>query len=249
MILIAGNSHTAALIRAQKVTKNPVDALVFPLSPAHFENEAFSYIEDDCVHFHSESVRTRLSSNTNKESIGKEHTWGFVIGSHNAAFYGHQFWKRAAPHTTAISNLRAIPSSIMNEAAQAFIAPKLAFFSQVKSIGTDFFIVSAPPPKLTNPCFKRGISADTVIFIDNLLRKLLEDWCIDNNIKFISPPDESVDENGFLKPCYSQETTESGKKDPHHANALYGELMNEKIQDHISNRVANGATSLLKNVI
>jgi len=233
MIVITGNSHVGAIRRSEMQRNKLSDARLFVLGTGNIELTSFSRVSDGHVHFLAPDVSARLRFATASDTIGGEHVWGFVLGTHNSPLYGHRYWRKAEPQAIARSNVRPVSSGLMNEVVKEYLKPQLDFFRQLQSIGTDFFVISGPPPKLDSPFFKRGIRPETIVYIDNLLRNSLSDWLEKNNIAYIAPPQKAVANDGFLKPHYSQKINDAGTIDPHHANSDYGELMADKIYDHL----------------
>jgi len=241
MIYITGNSHLGAIRKGANLDSVRQHIEMFPLGSANFESDIFSTLEKGDLKFLPDSMSTRLMKATGRESLSLEHVWGFVVGTHNSPMYGHAFWK-SADFLTPPAKGRPISKDALDTILNRFLAPKLHFFSQLKKINCEYFVISGPPPKRDNPCFLKGVDLETAIHLDRLLREKLEKWLHSNQITLIRPPVKTVDGDGFLKSAYSQQVIDSGKNDPHHANPAYGELMFEKVLKHIESNLASNVS-------
>ena len=71
---------------------------------------------------------------------------------------------------------------------------------------------------------KNGITPKLIRWkLWHLHNDIIKKYCINNGISYITMPDGTIDDEGFLKECY-------WNNDPTHANADYGRLVIEQIK-------------------
>lgn len=237
MIFITGNSHLGAIRKGSVDCESLCDLSMFALGSAVFENSEFCQKQGDIVKFLSGDLADRVERSTGENGISSAFTWGFVIGTHNAPLYGDKFW-RNTNLCLAEGGGRPVSAAALNHVVMRYLEPKLQFFKFLSQIGCDYFVISGPPPKRGNPCFKKGTDVTEAVFIDRILRSELVSFLTGVGVPFVTPPEDCIDSDGMLLEEYSLVKTSSGKLDPHHANKEYGKMMFEKIQRHIVDNVA-----------
>ena len=150
---------------------------------------------------------------------------------HNTRVYNLSFWLTAAPSKIAKPGFRPISDAVLVEIFEKEQSFRKVFLGQLLETGVKFFIVSAPSPRRDGAAVLRGIQLATIELLDRMARDHFRKWIGKHNIPIVEPPEETIDEEGFLRDEFAQKFTATGELDPHHANSSYGEIMVRKILD------------------
>ncbi|MEP2785113.1 MAG: hypothetical protein ABJO67_17595 [Pseudoruegeria sp.] len=231
--ILGGNSHTGALMMAQR--KQPViqDFEVIPFGSGLFEMAPFSMVEKGRVLFTAERFKENLSQFASLEYIDPNIRWGLCMGTHTGRIFGQEMWQKSDPSAVLSEGRRPISLAILDamiEQDQRYIRQ---FILQLVENGVSCFVVSCPPPREDHFCLSTGVRPETVLYIDQRARKLYQDWLANAGVPFVDYPRQVLTPEGFLKPALAQGRLADGKKDPHHANARYGSHMLLKIRNEM----------------
>ncbi|WP_372574540.1 hypothetical protein [Ruegeria jejuensis] len=234
-LFICGNSHTAAIKQGMiRVGKKSTDVHVFALGSGAYETAPFSEVRGNRIFFTEPLFSERVETATSEVSIDDTHVWGLVTGTHNNRILRGEFWKEATPTCLDHPDMRPVSRAVVDaiiDDDQRYIK---AFLAQLKQINAKFFVISCPAVRRNSVIAESGIPLDIISAIDSRARQRFTDWLTEQDIPFIAPPEGTMDDQGFLLKEYSLEKTFTGKRDPHHANADYGTLMYQKIQDFLA---------------
>jgi len=234
-VWICGNSHTAALKRGlSQLQKNGLEIDVFPLGNGKWEKTPFSVTRENIVEATNSQYRKNLQRFTGATNFRADCVWGLCMGTHNARIYRDEFWAGAEPAAIARPGVRPISDGVLDSIVEADQFHIRDFILRLKNGGVKCFVVSCPPPRLDHSCLTKGVRSETVAYIDRCARASLQGWLIEHGVDFIAPPAETMTDDGFLKAEYAATLTQSGRKDPHHANKAYGALLMERVISHCS---------------
>jgi hypothetical protein len=231
-IIIVGNSHVAALQQGADQIEGVGQVLkIAPFGDGAREYEPFSAVVNGQVVFTVEFSAQILLKLTGKNSFDPSCTWGICMGTHNTRVYSLQFWQTAAPSIIAGPRSRPVSNAVLEEIFAKEQIFRKVFLSQLLETGVKFLIVSAPSPRRDGSAAIRGVPLATIEKLDRMARDHFRKWIGERNIPIVEPPEETMDEQGFLLDEFAQKTSVFGGPDPHHANSAYGKIMVQKILD------------------
>jgi hypothetical protein len=131
-----------------------------------------------------------------------------------------------------------IPFEAVRQAISESSAHNFSLIEWVRRLNGDLLLQVEPPPVWRDEGdaaeWKSGIDDPDRPFGSRYLRRkahivhlqLLWSFCVERGIELVSPPPETIDDEGFLRPAYS--------KDAWHGNEAYGYLMAERILRRIA---------------
>lgn len=230
-VFVTGNSHVAALAAA---APDSAGLTVFPLGNGRVEKRPFSERTSHGVALTAPEYAANLRAHAGRDELDPADTWGLLMVNSNSRIYRHRMWHEYAP---AGHPGRPLSHGVVSAIVEADHQHVRTFLDQLADAGVDFFTISAPPPR-RDLADERGLAPDTLLAVDALARSIWSTWVTDRGIACVTPPPEVADDEGFLRPEFAQATTASGRRDIHHANRAYGELMVHRIRDHVSGRSA-----------
>jgi hypothetical protein len=231
-MIIVGNSHVAALKQgADEIGGLDQVLKIAPFGDGAREYEPFSSVINGQVVFTVEYSASILRKLTGMNAFDPTCTWGICMGTHNTRVYDLPFWLKAAPSRIAKPGVRPVSDAVLNEIIEKEQRFRKVFLRQLMETGVKFFIVSAPSPRRDGSAVRRGISLATIKLVDRMARDHFRDWIAKHNVPIVEPPEETIDEEGFLRDEFAQKLDAKGGLDPHHANSAYGKLMVQKILD------------------
>lgn len=229
-IYVAGNSHTGALAQGLALLKPPLrEVKAFALGSGAEEITHFAERVGDRVVMRSATYAKRLVTETGLASIGNEHVWVFVMGSHNMRILRDNFWRDAAPSSLQLEGKRPISEGVLNKIIHSDQKNILNFLSDLKKVGARFIVASCPPVRRDILVDRLGIPAEVVSHVNTRALSSLYQWVEEQNIPIVLPPKVCMDDAGFLRHEFAKLKTATGAIDPHHANARYGGLMIREI--------------------
>ena len=228
-LVILGDSHTKALSDALAAAppRTDIEIACKPVCSGTAFRQPIHDVAPDGVRFLDPVYRKRLAilSGSQHFVASPDMCYGLMMGFHTAGIYRHPSWATYAPSELAPKlGLRAVSSQVIGAIGLDRQRNVLAFFDALRAVGVNFFAISAPPPRRSHPCLRQGISPATLLTVDRLARQACRDRLQQAGIPILSPPEETVDPDGFLLPSYEQKE----KGDYHHANAAYGAIMLRK---------------------
>ncbi|WP_238364962.1 hypothetical protein [Mesobacterium pallidum] len=223
---LTGNSHTAALYRGlAQMSPQPDDVSVYPLGSGAYELAQFHEMRDGQVVFTASKFAEHTEKETGQTLVNPEDRWGFVLGTQTSRLFRDPMWRTADPVEICQPGRRPVPSDMLAGIIAADQKWVLTFLADCKAAGVPMFVVACPPPRSDHVVIEDGARPETVLFIDRLARKTFTDALAKLDIPFIAPPAEVIDDAGFLKPEYFAPDKSNGRRDGHHANDDYGQLM------------------------
>lgn len=234
-VLLAGNSHIVAL-RTAAHRRGGVRA--FLLGHGRYETASFSERSGAGVRLTAPDYQENLHRSTGLATITPgQGAWGFLLVNHTARIYQHPCWRRFEPAAVARKGCHPVSEAAVHAMVVEDHSGVRAFFEQLRDAGVDFFAISGPPPRRDHHAIAEGTRPEVVQHLDRFARGVWASWLAAAAIDVIDPPQESVDDEGFLLPQYARERMRNGERDPHHANEQYGDLMITKIQAYLGCRV------------
>lgn len=229
-IYVVGNSHVRALAMGLALQKPPLTNVeAFAFGNGAEETTRFAERVGDRVVMRSAEYAERLTMKTGQASIGREHLWVFVMGTHNLRILRGKFWCNAAPSTLQLEGKRPVSAAVLDKIIQSDQKNILNFFADVKKVGARFIVASCPPARRDRVIDHFGIPVEVARYVNRRALGSLYQWLERQNIPTVLPPESSMDEDGFLRPEFAQSRTFTNKIDKSHANAAYGDLMIRKI--------------------
>ncbi|MEM6589209.1 MAG: hypothetical protein AAF641_12240 [Pseudomonadota bacterium] len=230
-LYVCGNSHTRALRAGASALEQEEGAepmVVFPLGTADNEAEPFSAIEDGKVVLTNRRFRKKLKQFFDVSAFEQEHRWGICLGNHNYRVFRHEGWLNAAPSWLGVTGKTPVSEDLFARIVAEDQKHIRAFFDQLISTGVRPFVISAPWPVRPNPeTTELKLPLPMLRAIDTRARVLFAEWLSKRGLAIVTPPAETADEDGFLKPEYAK-----GGDDPYHGNNTYGRLMMRKVLAH-----------------
>lgn len=224
--VITGDSHTKSLSDAFEAAppRTDIEITCKPVCSGAAFREPFHEVTREGVRFTDAAYQKRLEilSGSRHFVASPDMRYGLMMGFHTAGIYRDPTWVRHAPSGLAAKlGLQAVSSQVIRAIGLDRQRNVLAFFEALKAAGVNFFAMSAPPPRRSHPCLRRGISAATLLTVDKLARTACADRLREAGIPILLPPEQTIDPEGFLLPPYEQKE----KGDHHHANVTYGAIM------------------------
>ncbi len=230
-LYICGNSHTRAL-RAGAIHLQEEEGaepmVVFPLGTSDNEGGAFSQIRKNRVVLTNQRFSRKLKQFFGFSNFDPAQRWGICMGTHHAALYGDAFWLKAAPTWMNMDGKIPVSEALFQQMHSQSQVHFRAFIEQLLETGVRPFVISAPWPLRIHPAIADvGVPPEIVKAIDTRARVLGTQWLMDRGISVVTPPLETADEEGFLRPEFMK-----GGKDRYHGNHAYGRLMMLKVLQH-----------------
>lgn len=230
-LYICGNSHTRAL-RAGAIYleehEGAAPMVVFPLGTADNEAAPFSEIQNDQVVLTNERFRKKLIKFFGFSAFEPQHRWGICLGNHNSRIFRNEGWLTSAPAWMNVKGKTPVSEALFQRIVEEDQVYIRRFLTQLLSTGVHPFVISAPWPVRPDPeNTDIHLPHDVLKALDTRARVLFSEWLADREIPIITPPVETADEDGFLKPEYAK-----GGDDPCHGNHNYGVAMMRKVLLH-----------------
>lgn len=240
-VYLCGNSHLGALAKGLRElqsqgTAKDLDIVIAPFGTGAVEVEPFSEATDGGVRLIAEEYRQNLVKRCGSEVMSPDHLWGLCVGTHNSRLYRNALWRRSRPNHLAGERDQPISEGLLAAMIEADQRHVKAFFLQLQQAGVPFFLISAPHPKKGHEKTVERAGLDTMLHIDAEARNSMTSWAAANDIDIITPPEESVGEDGFLRDEFEQKISPAGRLDAHHANEKYGILMMQKVIAYLGTR-------------
>lgn len=230
-LYICGNSHARALRAGASALEKEEGAepmVVFPLGTADNEAEAFSAIENGQVVLTNQRFRKKLKQHFGISSFAPEHRWGICLGNHNFRIFRNEGWVTAAPSWMGLKDKTPVSEALFERIVAEDQKHIRTFFDQLIETGVRPFVISAPWPLRPVPeTSDLRLMPEVLKAIDTRARILFSEWLAERDIAIVTPPVETADEDGFLKPEFAK-----GGGDPYHSNGAYGRLMMRKVLQH-----------------
>jgi len=222
-IWICGNSHTVALRNGKNLLeRNDPPLHVFPLGSGKWAWEEFAVLNEFGVKFSNDNYYKNFTTVTNQSYFNTDDMYGICIGGHSPRLYGNQAWRAGKPSCLVKGKERPYSMGVLDAMINYDQKYILNFFTLLKMANVNFFVISTPPPPSNYRDSSDGNEREAIRFIESRARKIFVDWLSTNNIDYVDMPEGTCTEEGFLKPEYKLEFRFDGKRDPHHANELYG---------------------------
>nr|WP_319383835.1 hypothetical protein [uncultured Roseibium sp.] len=229
-IYVTGNSHVGALAQGfASLESKPDDMKIFALGSGAHELTEFSERQGVQVVMRNPDYAKNLFAQTGLKGVGQNHVWVFVMGSHNSRILRGHFWRNAAPSTLQMEGKRPVSEGLLTAMIEGDQEKIRDFLSDVKRVGARFLVAACPPTRRDRFCDEQGIPVEVLRYVNGRACDAFFQWVTEQEIPLVRPPEECMDENGFLRSEYTKFKTASGSPDPHHANAAYGELMTSQI--------------------
>lgn len=230
-LYICGNSHTRALRAGASLLEEEEGAppmVVFPLGTADNEAQPFSTIENGKVVLTNDRFRKKLKQFFDVSAIEPDVQWGICLGNHNFRIFRNEGWLTSAPSWLGMADKTPVSEALFEKIVAEDQKHIRAFFEQLLETGVRPFVISAPWPLRPNAEVSGiKLSPQTLKAIDTRARVLFSEWLRARDIPIITPPVETADEDGFLKPEFAKSAD-----DPYHGNTAYGRLMMRKVLRH-----------------
>lgn len=226
-LYICGNSHVRALRAGMQAIAEEVEdeVAVFPLGTADNEAESFSTLEDGHVVLTNARFRNKLRKFFGFTRFEPGHRWGICLGTHNARIFRNEGWLRAAPAWLNLPGMQPVPETVFAQLVATDQRHIRTFFDQLLQTGVRPFVISAPWPVRHHPIMtETGVKPEIVQAVDARARALFADWLAQRGIDLVTPPPETADAEGFLRPIFAK-----GGEDIYHGNARYGKIMMRKV--------------------
>lgn len=226
-LYICGNSHVRALRAGMQAIAEEVEdeVVVFPLGTADNEAESFSAMEDGRVVLTNTRFRNKLRKNFGFTCFEPAHRWGICLGTHNARLFRNAGWLRAAPAWLSLPGMQPVPEAVFEQMVADDQRHIRAFLDRLLQTGVRPFVISAPWPVRHHPIMtETGVRPEIVQAVDARARALFAAWLARRGIDLVTPPPETADAEGFLRPVFAK-----GGEDVYHGNARYGKIMMRKV--------------------
>ena len=234
--IIAGNSHTVALRKALEKSQPGTKIFdVCTLGSSGKERDLFFSLDQNGVSFLPRYWDANLKNFSGSSFLNREIRWGFLLGSSSHDIYQDKFWRDAEPAEICDAKKQPISIGVLDACITDLFKETIKFFRQLKKARIDYFVVSGPPPRADHPCITNGTNPRVVAYIDSRMKILLEQFLKSENIDFLASPKSVENVDGLLKEEFANAKTYNGVFDTHHANTRYGEFMNQKISEYLSN--------------
>jgi hypothetical protein len=235
-IWITGNSHVVAL--ADALNSDPEllpNAQAFPIGSGQYTQSSFSAMVSNEVVPTVEQYQRILMKVTDLPHFDANARWGLVLGSNTTRIIKHMFWSESEPSAVCQKGKRPISTATIETIIDRDQQPVLEFLDQFKTRGIEVFVISCPPFRsdhwsLNRAKGKKSTSEETALYLDRMARARFTSKLEKMNVRFVTPPKDTMTEKGFLRPEYCRRDSKSGKQDRHHANAEYGVKMLGKIK-------------------
>lgn len=236
---ICGNSHVRALRGAAEDMKAEgltADLVVFPLGTADNEEHPFSTVENGRVFLTNRRFRKKLKQFFGFTTFEPDQRWGLCLGDHHARIFHNPLWERAAPSWMNMKGMQPISEDLFTRIYENDQKHIYAFLEQLVETGVRPFVISSPWP-VRQDVELTGIRTAPEIAkaIDTRARVLFAKWLSERGIEIVTPPAETADDDGMLKPEYAK-----GGDDPYHANFAYGRLMMRKVLEFDARQMGSG---------
>ncbi|MEO0750691.1 MAG: hypothetical protein AAFY25_02725 [Pseudomonadota bacterium] len=236
-LYICGNSHARALRAGASALEQEEGAdpmVVFPLGTADNEAQPFSAVERGKVVLTNKRFRKKLKQFFGFTAFDPGHRWGICLGNHNFRIFRSDGWLTAAPSWMGLKNKTPISEALFERIVAEDQKHIRTFFDQLIETGVQPFVISAPWPLRPDPKISDlRLSPDVLKALDTRARVLFSEWLAERNIMIVTPPVETADEDGFLRPEFAK-----GGDDPYHGNNAYGRLMMRKVLQHEAKAVS-----------
>ena len=237
-IWIIGNSHTVALRNGKKLLGEDQRNLhAFPLGSGKWAWEEFSELDDSGVKFSNEHYNKNFSNITKSSYFKADDLYGICIGGHSPRLYGNQAWRIGKPSRLATSKDRPFSMGVLDSMINYDQKYILRFFTLLKKAGVNFFVISTPPPPANYRDISKAAEREAIGFIESRARKVFVEWLADRDIDYIDMPENTCTDEGFLKPEFKLEFRFDGKRDPHHANPVYGAEVLKCVNRYLDKRI------------
>ena len=240
-LFIAGNSHVAALARAQKGRDGEGssgfdETRIFPLGPASFELAAFSRVAGRAVEFIEEDARLRLAGRSGMTRIEPgDEVWCLCLGLHTINIVKHPFWRTNHPVTVAANDAAPVSTALCRAIVAAAQDPVRQFLLHLRAAGVPSFAMSSPPLRRDHPA-SQTCPPLVALELDRLAREEFKAFLEGSDIDFVDHPAEARAEDGFLREDLNRVARDGAEPDHHHANATYGAWMLDRVLRHAEMR-------------
>lgn len=230
---VVGNSHVGALKRGLKraLADQPSrfeEIDVFPIVRAKLELQAFSRLRAGAVELTDTSASDHLADRIGVHRIDGD-VWGVCMGLHNISLLRDAFWDHHAPTTVALDDEAPVSGGLVAEIVHAGQEHVQAFLLQLQEAGVPVLVISSPPLRRDHPAVATR-RAEVMLEVDRLAREHLAEFADRHQLPFVGPPEQSLDENGFLREeFHSSIVRANDTPDLAHANQEYGRLMMRRV--------------------
>lgn len=235
-LFIGGNSHVGALKNAHDKDPQALNGAQFvPFGTG--QNLSVNFVDENegVLQFKIEKMMRLFERITGRDYFAPSDHWAVLLANPVAVFRT-PFWGRCTPSTIHAPTKRPIPVDVVNAVFEQYYAPKFDFYTRALDHGIKITAISCPPIRRDHPLFerKKRLSNESALELERIGRDIHEEFLQRSGIPFVSVPAEVKDARGFLKDEFAQKVSSSGKRDPHHANELYGSLMLKKIASELA---------------
>lgn len=231
-VRIFGNSHVAALNRGLKtIETRSRNISIFPIGSGAYETSPFSRFSQGRVFFSNKLYADNLKKFTRNWYLSPDIAWGVCMGTHTSRICRDDFWREAEPATICATGKRPVPETTVEAIIESDQRYVKAMLTQMKQAGLAVFVLSCPPLRTSVRNVGTGVRLEVAAYLDAMARRNFVEFLEKEDIPFISPPPETITEDGFLEERFHQELSAKGTPDAHHANAEYGALMMQRVLD------------------
>ena len=241
-VYVIGDSHVEALAAGSALrleddlSAADVSVKFGSLGSAELLQRPFFEKRADTIHFTFDQMADALAELTGQNTIAKrpDTIFGFCMGFQSESVYRQPIWRQFAPWRVAMD--ARLPALSDAGCALAFArnnAFVFAFLDAVHDLGTEFFVIPAPPPRRCHHALNLGTKPAVLREVNRLHRQWMAGELDRRGYPYLPLPD-AVTDDGFLKADY--ESTQPD--DDINANALYGALVADQIQDFMAKREA-----------
>jgi hypothetical protein len=236
MIVLTGDSHTGALLRAYATKwpkgKRPENFKVDTIGPGFKLSRPFYKEHGNRISFTLPISRARFEKMTGRQALRFEdnHLYGFSLRMHSFKVIQNASWLTKRPwRECGGTDYEPISDAVLEAIIRDDIGVTFDFYAALIKNKVPFFTIEAPPVNPDIPILQEDGDKAFIKRLDGLYRDTLKTWLSERNIDVITAPAESADSEGFLKREYFSER----EKDCRHGNEAYGALMLEKILDYL----------------
>jgi hypothetical protein len=251
---IAGNSHVICLFGATRraAAGSGRRLAARTVAPRHFDVDGsgifftgitkdlftphvFADVRQGVLRFAHEGFRKDLAEWSGTDTVSAASPWGICnVGNSSRAIYRDEVWRSFAPSHLAEGSLTPLTDDVIKSILAKDHQGKRGFYERLIALGLPAFAISGPPPRHDHPAISGdGYAPDLLLHLDGLARQVWRDWLGQRGISIVEPPVEAVGADGFLLPELRNVRTD-GVTDLIHANEAYGELMVNRIAEHVA---------------